>query len=237
MPTDATLTKTERNAVLQALSKYKFDLREFEWKDIQLNESDVYAGRAGFNSKEFTGSKLVHVPTEYYFAVGGYSVISCPGPKGKVQQESHNGDTKVKDGYLETWIKRLRDEVDAPDLWERILKSKKLADLPVSPEVDNRPFSKKEQEYIAKHLQEIKRYMISTQDLNAEMQRAIESRIDYLIEASERMGRKDWHMTLMGIVATLVIAAVVTPERAQELFRMIANAFLPLFQSLLQLGA
>jgi hypothetical protein len=39
----------------------------------------------------------------------------------------------------------------------------------------------------------------------------------------------------MGIIATLVIAAVVTPERAQELFRMIAEAFLPLFQSVLQL--
>ncbi len=77
--------------------------------------------------------------------------------------------------------------------------------------------------------------MISTQNLNAERLRAIESRIDYLIEASERMGRKDWHMTLMGIIATLIIAAVVTPERAQELFRMIADAFLPLFQSLLQL--
>jgi hypothetical protein len=42
-------------------------------------------------------------------------------------------------------------------------------------------------------------------------------------------------MVLLGGMITLVIAAVVSPEGARELFQMIADAFLPLFQSLLQL--
>jgi hypothetical protein len=125
--------------------------------------------------------------------------------------------------------------VDASDLWEAFMKERTLAELSGSAEEDNRPFTKHEKDYVAKHLKEIKQYLISTQETNAEKQRFIESRIEYLIESSERMGLKDWHMTLMGIIATFVIAAVVTPERAHELFRMIAGAFLPLFQSLLKL--
>jgi hypothetical protein len=88
MPIDATLTETEKNDVLQAVIKYKFNPADFKWVETILKESKAFRGvRVG--ETEFTASKLIHIPTQYYMTFGGYTITWSPGITRKVDQEGH----------------------------------------------------------------------------------------------------------------------------------------------------
>jgi hypothetical protein len=48
----------------------------------------------------------------------------------------------------------------------------------------------------------------------------LESRLNYLVEASERVGRKDWINLLISVLVGIVISAALPPETTRELFHL-----------------
>jgi hypothetical protein len=132
---------------------------------------------------------------------------------------------------------RVKKEIEAPDLWATLLKSKQLVDVVTVGDTDNEPFSQTEQKYIAEKLTEIERYLTATEQVKAEDHQFLHNQFKYAIECSGRLGRKDWYMTIMGVLTSVVISAVFAPQRTEELFRMVAEAIAPLFKHILQLPA
>jgi hypothetical protein len=51
----------------------------------------------------------------------------------------------------------------------------------------------------------------------------VESRLNYLIESSERVGRKDWLNLLISVLVSIVISAALPPEATRELFRFVGT--------------
>jgi hypothetical protein len=45
----------------------------------------------------------------------------------------------------------------------------------------------------------------------------LEARMQYLIEASNRLGKKDWLMIFISIVTGIIVAGLFAPDRAKEL--------------------
>src|SRR6266702_458382 len=119
--TDATLTKLEKNGVLQVLTKHKFNPLDFAWRQTTVQE---FTGR-GY-AQSFV-STLLHVQTGYYFMFGRYIVEWSPGRKNKVEREHHVSDWAIKFSLLNDWTRNLRDEVDAPDLWAMFANEQQLA--------------------------------------------------------------------------------------------------------------
>jgi hypothetical protein len=109
MATDATLTRIEKNSVLSAIQLFQFDPAEFEWVEIKSEEW----------SQHFTVLKLVHRGTGYYITFGGLQIMYSPGDGRKVDGEIHEHVWDNKRRALNSWLQRLRDEVEAPDLWAR----------------------------------------------------------------------------------------------------------------------
>jgi hypothetical protein len=182
MPRDATLTRTQKNAVLGRIQEYGFDPVEFRWQDIETEE----LGPMGF-SDHFTASQLIHDPTNYYFTFGGHNVIFSPGSSRKVDGERHNDNWEVKDHQLQKWLHRLKKEAEAPDLWAAVGNERALSDAVSSP-LENRPFTSAEQSQIRESLHELKRYLVATESVQTERLNLVEGQFRYLEESSRRLG-------------------------------------------------
>src|SRR5260221_1281756 len=119
--TDATVTKTQRNADLELILGAGFDATDFEWSEVNLGES--YIG----SETLYSVSCLTHRSTEYYFVFGESSVKCSPGSRSKVEREYKVNLWSVKFNTFRIWLQRLRQEVDAPDLWAEVGKERQAS--------------------------------------------------------------------------------------------------------------
>jgi hypothetical protein len=69
-------------------------------------------------------------------------------------------------------------------------------------------------------LSEIKQYLLTAHKLDPEL---VEARLNYLIEAAERVGRKDWINLLLSVLVGIVIQAALPPESIRELLRFVGT--------------
>jgi hypothetical protein len=218
-PIDVTLTKSEKNIVFGWLTSAKFLPADFEWQEHELGEDT----RRGVMWS--TASTLFHRPTRYYFNFGRAYCKFVPGTKSKVEIQEHASDWANRAAYFHLWLCRLREEVDAPDLWATIGQEKALSTAASSADLDNRPFTAAEQNLIAARLDEIKGFLLEGQQFDAEQLEFLDRQFAYLGEASTRMGRKDWLNVLYGGLITVVVGAALAPDAAKSLLRLAAAAF------------
>jgi hypothetical protein len=128
-------------------------------------------------------------------------------------------------GYFMTWVHSLKANYEAPDLWSAMSQETRLAEVASAPQTNNEPFTSQEQSEISSRLQEIKRYMLMTQQLSQENAEFVANRLDYLEEASTRQGRQDWLHTAIGVLFTIVVGVALAPNAAAELFRFFTTTF------------
>jgi hypothetical protein len=231
---DSRLLPTDSEKLFLRIKEAGFDPTDFKWSETS-DHWETVSKRPTLRQAQYRVSVLTFKSFDFYCKFGPKTLEYSPGEHYRVAS-LRVFDRSDRTSGAATWLKYIKRQLEATDYWGIIARNDNLKLLVASPdEVDNRPFTKTEQEYIRKQLEEIKRFMISTGELTGARLDTLKARVDYLTEASTRMGRKDWYMVLMGGMITLVVAAVVSPERIQALFQMVADAFLPLFQSLLRL--
>jgi hypothetical protein len=81
--------------------------------------------------------------------------------------------------------------IHAPDLWASLPQENEL--LSIDPaEAVNTPFTADEQVQIKKTIEEIRAYITSTYTISSEPLAKVNRKLDYLIDASRRVGRIDW---------------------------------------------
>ena len=114
---------------------------------------------------------------------------------------------------------RARQSSDPQNSW-------RSATLPPLPEFTsdpdggmNTPFSAAEQVQVKRAIEEFRVYITSTYTLDHEPLATFNRKLDYLIDASTRFGRKDWIILCIGLVMTLA-SPQLTPSgpSVQELF-------------------
>lgn len=69
----------------------------------------------------------------------------------------------------------------------------------------NVPFTAEEQVQVKRAIEEFRVYITSTYSLAGEPLAKVNKKLDYLIDASTRLGRKDWKIICIGILVTLAI--------------------------------
>lgn len=78
-----------------------------------------------------------------------------------------------------------------------------------SAEADNTPLNAEERVQIKRVIEEIRIYITTTSTLGAEPLAKINRKLDYLIDASERVGRKDLKVLFLGILCTFVYEGLI----------------------------
>ncbi len=167
-------------------------------------------------------SQLVFKGSAYYFQfdnVEHFRSYFSPGPQKLHEDELH----VVWSDQLELfhrWLSYLKRETEAPDLWGAISEGAQVLESAASSDTSNALFGAEEKAYIVQGITEIKRYLLTAHKLDPEL---VESRLNYLVESSERVGRKDWLNLLISVLVSIVISAALPPEATRELFRFVAT--------------
>ena len=206
--TDYRLLKSQKNEVFlliqeAGLSPFEFGLEEC----TEENENGV----------EFHSHRLVHKPSTYALTFGEGFVTYSPGAKRLTSWEARPNWSGMLEA-VQRWLGYLKREVEAPDLWAALAEEQEL--LGAEPaEAVNTPFNAEEQVQVKRAIEEIRVYITATHTLEAEPLAEINRKLDYLIDASTRLGRKDWKIICVGILVTLAISQL-TPSGpgVRELF-------------------
>jgi hypothetical protein len=218
--TDATLTRIQKNQVLQLILGYGPPPSDFQWTEKQQEEA----------SGSYRVSVLTHRPTGYFAVFGAHSITVSPGIKTKVEKFWHEDDWANKTNICTHWLVDLQEEVTAPDLWATIGQEKALSTAASSASLDNRPFTAAEQSLIATKLAEIKAYLLEGEQFDHKQAETVEREFAYLRESSERLGRKDWLNIVLGGLFGLAVTLALDPEKARGLLRLAGTVFQTLWE-------
>jgi len=105
-------------------------------------------------------------------------------------------------------------------LWGAISSGAQVLESAASSDTSNAPFTDEEKAHIVQGINEIKQYLLTAHKLDPEF---VESRLNYLVESSERVGKKDWINLLISVLVGIVISAALPPEAIRELFRFVGT--------------
>ncbi len=204
------LLRSQANKIFQAINNAGFEPSDFEWQDAQ----SLYSGREV--------SRLVHKPSGYSFSFDNSDEFRSEwSPADQTEWDVGNDYswTSQLDWFVH-WLTYLRRETESPDLWGAISSGSQVFESAASSDTSNAPFAAEEMAYIVQGINEIKQYLLTTHKLDPEL---VESRLKYLVESSERVGRKDWINLLISVLVGIVISAALPPEATRELFRFVGT--------------
>jgi hypothetical protein len=222
---DVTLTLAEKNAVFRWVEEVGYKPFDFRWEESIENEP------LRNSIKSFRTSKLVHKATAYFFIFGGAWLVYSPGLRTKTATENHFNNWQNKHDYFTTWLRRLSLEVDAPDLWAIAAAEQEIIEAAQSEELNNKTFSRNEKKLISAKLEELRNAVIQSQSLDQDRAAFVEKQFQYLREASDRLGRKDWINVAITTFISIATSVLVDDEKrrwfiqaASEMFRWIWNS-------------
>ncbi|MBK5282315.1 MAG: hypothetical protein JJE16_09525 [Nitrospiraceae bacterium] len=154
--------------------------------------------------------KVLHISSGFDFVFGGDSIFCSPGAE-QITQEVSQLNWLGKSEMLRKWLTYLKREIEVPDLWAALSQEQEL--LSIEPaEAVNTPFTADEQVQIKKTIEEIRVYITSTYSLASEPLAKVNRKLDYLIDASTRVGRIDWKNIFVGALVGLVLQQLIPSD-------------------------
>jgi hypothetical protein len=119
---------------------------------------------------------------------------------------------------ISTWLEEVKQDLDTPDLWAELQREGELLGAGSSVVTENTPFTADEQREIAERLKKLGEYVRVTHSLSMAQMQALQEKVDYLVTASNRFGRKDWLILFMGAIFSYLFGAGLPPESAHTIF-------------------
>jgi hypothetical protein len=194
---DYRLLKSQKNEILVLIKQADLDPMEFDWEERE--ETETYS--LGEVTHHF--HRLIHKPSGYAALFGENFLSYSPGEQ-RPQQTENKLNWVGKREAVHHWLMYLKREIDAPDLWASLAQGRELLGAePVG--AVNTPFTADEQVQIKKTIEEIRVYITSTYSLASEPLAKVNRKLDYLIDASTRIGRIDWKNIFVGALLSLAL--------------------------------
>ena len=117
-------------------------------------------------------------------------------------------------------------------MWDELVKYQLPPGEQISRGIGNEPFTAQQVDQIAESLKKIREYLELELDLDVQQKTLVNEKLDYLLEASKRQGRKDWLHTSIGVIFTLAIALAFSPEQARTIWNILKVAVSGIIQLL-----
>lgn len=208
-----------------------------------LKERDIPLEEIQFEPET---TKVIHIPTQEYFVFGRGHLAdnpiiaaSCTRPLqgGESTFASHNTFGEVMSGFenwcilLHQYLATIAKYHGVPDPFSAGVQAFTATEfVAATAGFDNRAFTALELTAIQAQLGTLKQYVIQNGDVQGNKLAILEGKIDYLVDASNRLGKKDWLNILIATLIGIVIAGIFAPDRAHELMDYGASLFAFLFQ-------
>lgn len=205
---DHRLLRTQMNEVLLAIKEAGMEPLEFKFSEETYSQSDGM-GALGVVQRNLY-HRLVHEPSGYECVFEATRLSYSPGWTTRHTAEG-SSEWRMKLVALSSWLKNLKREISAPDLWGSLADERALLNSFEPSADDNTPFTETEQRQIKLGIEELRAHISKTQPLNEEDAGKINVKLDYLISASEQLGRIHWKdifvSTLLAIAWQLALPA------------------------------
>ncbi len=228
---DQFLLQSQQNDVFRAIQEAGLNPAEFDWVTMRTEATQIGPG-----------GERIDVPALMHHDAGAYfkfdmNLNRTPPQAVSFYTPGYDSprDLRVTSswadqlGYVRSWLEYLKREYHGPDLWAELHAQRELLTGLAEAAESNAPFSADEQAEIARKLNEAKIYVRRTRELTAAQYEAIESRLDYLVEAAGRQGRLDWRNTFIGALVGAVIQAELPPEPVQDALNLALRGLSHLF--------
>lgn len=211
------LLKSQKNLLFSALEVNNFDPATFKWEKANSN-----------NQQRLIVPRLVHVPSDGFFQFDLLSGVEwcmySPG-ENRVVDQCYPGSWDGQVTQFNYWLHYLRQEYECTDMWSAISGASALVlDMKTGVNEDNSMLSQPERKRLSQSLNEIHAYLVSTNSVSVASNKIIEERLNYLEQAAERVGRKDWMNLAYGTLINIVVGAALPPNAAKDFFRLAGSA-------------
>jgi hypothetical protein len=231
-PNDVRLLPTERNAIFELVAESGLAASCFEWADSQRFEEPIVMHGVTYT----TVSMLVHVPSTFSYKFGKYYDQLFPGVKERVERRDifKNGlDQKwrYRIEAVRDWLYRLKEEVEAPDLWSEMLQDRRFIQISAYTIQPDEVFTVQDKIYMSQQLEQMKLAMGASHELQMEQVRAIETGFADIVAAMDRFGKKDWLNLAIGTLVNIAVAASFAPSAASDLLHRFIGVVGPLFDA------
>jgi hypothetical protein len=192
------LQKLQTNAIFKAIEAAGLDPRQF---DLDDSGAEVRVKHKWSESR--------FIIAEHY--VGRYVVAGIDLP-----YQVYSWDALVL--QVKTWLQFVKLDLDTPDLWADLRRETKLLGAGVDEVTENTPFTPDEQKQIAVRLDELAKSVSRMHSLSTAQTQALDAKVDYLVDASRRLGRKDWLFAFIGAIFGYTLAVALPSDSARTLF-------------------
>jgi hypothetical protein len=123
------------------------------------------------------------------------------------------------------WLEEVKRDLAMPDLWADLQRdSQLLFGAGADDGAENRPFTQAEQKEIAAQLQALAEHARRTYSLSPPQIRALEAKVDYLVNAARRLGRIDWRNVCAGASLGYILSTSLPPEAARGMLSALIRA-------------
>ena len=191
------LLKSQQNEILILIKEAGLDPFEFQWEEFQeprLHPLDKISP---------CFHRLIHKPSGFAALFEDQHLRYSPALDSTNAVEYTVNWAEM---YLvaKRWLTYLKRELETPDLWASLSQEQEM--LGVEPaEAVNTPFNAKERIQVKLAIEEIRIYIASTYSLADEPLAKVNRKLDYLIDASTRLGRIDWKNLFVGALISLAV--------------------------------
>jgi len=200
------LLKTQKNDVLLLIKEAGLDPTAFEW-----GWGDLMGGSA------FAPQRVICKGTDYYFQfnfdIRVYEWSPGDGTPSEINRLSSWDE--VLDSVRD-WTILLRKELEAPDLWALASSDTSILDDSSGQDMEGK-FTAGEHSRLIESLDEIKQFLLATHEFDSKKLDFIERRMKYLLDASDRVTKKDWLLLTFATLIQIATTIGLEPAYAREL--------------------
>jgi hypothetical protein len=197
------LKKWQTNPIFKAIQDAGLDPGAF---DLENNEREV---------------RIKHKLSESCFMIsnhtgGKYECKYIVGDAEPWPYEAYSWQTLIR--RISDWLTEVKLDLETPDLWAELQNEVELLQITYDDKIKNTPFTSLEKKEITARLKELAEYAKHNYSLSATQIRHLNIKIDYLIDSTDRFGRKDWLNIFYGTIFSYILSTALPPEFARNLF-------------------
>jgi hypothetical protein len=206
----------------------------------KLKDNEVFHAveAAGLRPQEFLwdddGEEVIyfrHQSTDAYFVFGGrpgnYVTRSVAGEYEGPELTQYTWPAVM--ARVELWLYWLRHDIETPDLWDELRRQTEVLAGSWDRDLENTPFTIDERAAIAGLLDEFRENARTTYSLSTSQLADLDSKLDYLVNAADHLGRKDWKNACIGALIGYVLSVAFPPDATRHIIMMLVNGITPFF--------
>lgn len=230
-----------KNELLEVLINSKLDEGDFSFTSKKIKNFDAFIVKFRASKLLFmirTNSDNYHemdcryvrfapsYPLSGYFPEGANFYEDCSIVHSEDPEDSPSyrwldfiSIRKIFQEWLDNDISEYIDESETTDLWAQMQSKNLLNPDPLS-NTSNIKFTKEESKEVKASISTFKNLLIEEYKPNTEELELIEERLDYLVKATERLGKTDWQGIAISAVLSISIALSLDTTRGNVLFSL-----------------